>query len=285
MRDKLREIDALATHIGPLTSIFDEKSGRSGWAVLAAGALVASIFAVVGASPAAAVERNADAQTPWKACLGPAKADHGFTDLADGSVHADNINCLAYYGITKGTSADTFNPLGNVTRSQMALFLARAAEVAGIDLGDSMDMGFTDVNADDTERAAAINSLVSAGIMFGDTNSSFDPPSTTHFAPSDYVTRWEMAMFLFAFLDNALESVLIDELPDSLEGNEDGVGKVEVNATNGVGDRVDDYFGDARRQTPGPCGRPDRPRSMSWVSPTAPTEWSASTARSIPTAW
>ena len=36
-----------------------------------------------------------------------------------------------------------------------------------------------DVNADDTERAAAINTLVGAGIMFGDTDNSFDPPSTT----------------------------------------------------------------------------------------------------------
>ena len=200
----------------------------------------------------AAVERNADAQTPWKACLGPAKAASDFTDVAMDSDHYDNINCLAYYGITKGKTADTFDPQGNVTRSQMALFLARAADKAGIDLGDSMDMGFTDLEGSEPERVAAINSLVSAGIMFGDTNSSFDPPSTTHFGPSDHVTRWEMAMFLFAFLDLALDSVLIDQLPDSLEGNTDGVGGIEINDNDGdgVGDYVDDYFADARRQTP-----------------------------------
>ena len=92
-----------------------------------------------------------------------------------------------------------------MTRSQMALFLARAADAAGIDLGDATANDFTDVNADDEERADAINRLVDAGIMFGDTDVAFDPPSTTLFAPTDHVTRWEMAWFLFAFLDHALE--------------------------------------------------------------------------------
>jgi hypothetical protein len=227
------------------------KKRRSGWAVLAAGALVASIFAVVGANPALGAERNADQQSQWKACLGPALAGSGFTDVAMDSVHYDNINCLAYYGITTGKTDDTFDPQSNVTRSQMALFLARAADKAGIDLGDSTDMGFADVAGLDAERASAINSLVSAGIMFGDTNSSFDPPSTTHFAPSDHVTRWEMAMFLFAFLDHALDSVFIDQLPTSVDG--DGVGAIELRDFDGDGvgeQEVDDYFRDAERQTP-----------------------------------
>ena len=144
-----------------------------------------------------------------------------------------------------------FDPGGNVTRSQMALFLARAAAKADIDLGEAEDQGFTDLNADDTERFDAINLLVGAEIMFGDTETSFDPPSTTVFAPTDHVTRWEMAMFLFAFLDHALDEVLIDELPNSVEGNRDGTGHVELNSRDGeTGIAPDDYFRDARRQTP-----------------------------------
>ena len=231
---------------GPMPQLV--KKRRSGWAVLAAGAMVASILAV-GASPAAAASRQPDQPATWKACLAPASASYGFTDVAMDSVHAAYINCLAYYGISKGTSADTFDPHGNVTRSQMALFLARAAAAAGIDLGESMDQGFTDIGDMDTERANAINSLVSAGIMFGDTVTSFDPPSTTHFAPSDHVTRWEMAMFLFAFLDHALDTVLVDSLPTSIDG--DGTGHVELNSADGeTGTKPDDYFRDARRQTP-----------------------------------
>ena len=94
----------------------------------------------------------------------------------------------AYYGITTGRTDEEFAPDANVTRSQMALFLARAADAAGIDLGESTDQGFTDLNADDTERVDAINLLVGAGIMFGDTETSFDPPSTTVFGPTDQVS-------------------------------------------------------------------------------------------------
>ena len=228
------------------------KKRRSGWAVLAAGALVASIFAVVGASPVAADPLKADGVATWRACLGPAAESNDFTDVAADSVHVESINCLAYYGITEGRTPDTFDPMGNVTRSQMALFLARAADAAGIDLGDESMVGFVDVDANDTERASAINRLVARGIMFGDTTTSFDPPSATHFAPGEPLTRWEMAMFLFAFLDYALDSVLIDQLPDALEGNTDGVGGIEHSDHNGdgIGEAVDDYFRDAVRETP-----------------------------------
>ena len=102
------------------------KKRRSGWAILAAGAMVASILAV-GASPAAAAPRQPDHEAKWKACLGPAVAERGFTDVSatDNASHYDNINCLAYYGITTGRTADTYAPGANVTRSQMALFLNR----------------------------------------------------------------------------------------------------------------------------------------------------------------
>ena len=224
------------------------KKRRSGWALLAVGALVASILAVV-ASPAAAAPRQPDQEATWKACLGPAMADQGFADVSLDSVHYGNINCLKYYGITTGRTDEEFAPDANVTRSQMALFLDRAANAAGIDLGEAEDQGFTDLNADDTERVDAINRVVGAGIMFGDTETSFDPPSTTVFAPTDQVARWEMAMFLFAFLDLALDSVLIDELPASIDG--EGTGHVELNSPDGEdGTPPDDYFRDASRQTP-----------------------------------
>ena len=225
------------------------KKRRSGWAVLAVGALVASILAV-GASPAAAAARKPDFESQWKACLGPALVANDFSDVSMDSVHYENINCLDHYGITVGKGDGTFDPEGNVTRSQMALFLARAADAAGIDLGDATANDFTDVNADDEERADAINRLVDAGIMFGDTDVSFDPPSTTLFAPADHVTRWEMAWFLFAFLDHALDSVMVDVWPKTVDG--DSADRVELGSEDGgrSGTRPDDHFGDARRQTP-----------------------------------
>ena len=220
------------------------KKRRTGWAIIAAAAMIASILAAVGTSPAAAGPQEADAQATWTACLGPATDDYGFTDVADTNTHATNINCLAYYGITTGTTATTYDPGAHVTRSQMALFLTRMADAAEIDLGESMDMGFTDLDNTGENRVQAINTLAAKNIMPGRTATTFDPTGT--------VTRADMALHLFRFLDLALDSVLIDNLPDSVENNKDGTGKIELNDDNGdgIGDRVNDYFGDVRRNLP-----------------------------------
>ena len=222
------------------------KKRRSGWAVLAMGALVASIL-TVGATPAVAVPHKADAQATWTACLGPALEGGGdFTDVsASGTAsHYENINCLAYYGITKGKTLDTFAPYDNVTRSQMALFLARAASVAGIDLGDVMDEGFTDIDMVSAEKRSAINRLAAEGIMEGSTATTFDPYGD--------VTRADMAQHIFKFLELALEEVYIDDLPRSVDG--DAAGQVELDfnddGTERNGSGVDDYFGDVRRALP-----------------------------------
>lgn len=216
--------------------------------MLAAGALIASVLAF-GAAPAAiAAEQEADAQATWKACLGPAIEDRGFTDVSMDSAHYDAINCLAYYGITSGKTADTYDPGSHITRSQMALFLTNAAAKAGIELDDAMDMGFTDLDSTGANRVAAINTLAANGIMEGRTATTFDP--------TGLVTRADMAQHLFALLDLALDSVLIDMQPDSVEGNSDGIGKIELNdgvgedVLDGAGQRVDDYFGDVRRTLP-----------------------------------
>ena len=219
------------------------KKRRSGWTVLAAVAMVAALLAVVGASPAAAAEQNADAQATWTACLGPAKADQGFTDVSMSGTasHYADINCLAHYGITIGTTADTYDPGSNVTRSQMALFLTRMAKVAGVDLGDATDQGFSDLDMTGADRVAAINRLAAAGIMEGRGR------RLTTFDPTGYVTRAEMAQHLFEFIDLALDSVHRDVQPVTVDG--DGTG-IELNVKDDDGTSVDDYFGDARRSQP-----------------------------------
>ena len=205
--------------------------------------MVAS-FLAVGAAPASAIESNPDARATWRACLGEATANRGFVDVPARSVHATNINCLSYYGITVGKTERTFAPNDHVTRSQMALILTRAAAVADIDLGEAMDAGFADIDMVSAEKRTAINRLAGRGIMEGRT--------TTTFEPYGLVTRTDMALHLFALLDLALDSVLIDELPNTVEGNEDGTGHIELNDHDGDGGGrpVDDYFRDARRNVP-----------------------------------
>ena len=178
------------------------KKRRSGWAVLAVGALVASLLAV-GAAPAGAAEiktgeNNSAAQSvqaSFSACVGAATEDAGFTDLGSLDATVGHINCLAHYGITVGTTADTFDPDSNVTRSQMALFLYRAAAIADLDLmGGDMMADFGDIADLGENRQVAIKALASNGILAGRGN-VFDPYSD--------ITRAEMAVALVNFVREA----------------------------------------------------------------------------------
>ena len=121
--------------------------------------------------------------------------DGGFTDISDvGDDAQAAINCLAYYGVTTGTTADTFGPNSNVTRSQMALFLSRAAGVMGVDLSEG-DMGadFGDIADVGDERQSAIAALARNGILSGRSDMAFDPHSD--------ITRAEMAVALVNLAD------------------------------------------------------------------------------------
>ena len=206
------------------------KKRRSGWAILAVGALVASLLAV-GASPAAAIDDKSepDAKATTSACVGAALADVGFTDLAD-AVAAD-INCLAYYGITTGRTADTFDPNSNVTREHMALFLYRTANVAGLDtMGGDGAADFGDIAELGEDRQNAINALARNGILAGRSDMAF--------APHADITRAEMAVALVS---------LVALIPGAkTEKNDNGTITVDVGAG------TVDVFTDAFGETPGP---------------------------------
>ena len=60
--------------------------------------------------------------------MGDALGDQMFTDVSDMHAFKDAINCIAYYGITNGTGdGSTYSPNQDVTRAEMAVFIARAA--------------------------------------------------------------------------------------------------------------------------------------------------------------
>jgi len=171
--------------------------------VLAAGALVASLFAV-GASPAAAIDDKSKADHPpiASACVGPALDDHGFTDLGTLDAAVSKINCLAYYGISAGRTADTFDPNADVKRSEMALFLHKAASLAGIDLMEgNMTADFGDIAELGENRQNAIKALARNGIMEGRGDMAFEPHAD--------ITRAEMAMALVSLVDHASDMVSV----------------------------------------------------------------------------
>ena len=211
-----------------LTSMFVISFGLSGWAVLAAGALVASLLAV-GASPTGAATDTADNTTRLSACVGDALGDQMFTDVSDGHAFKDAINCIAYYEITNGTGdGSTYSPNQDVTRAEMAVFIARAAEAAGVDLGDAMSAGFSDIGDAWSEAQDAINRLASKGMI----------SSGGAFRPGDAITRGEMASFLIGLLNKAAPNVTIDSN-----------GAIQLGST-GSTMVADDHFADARASVP-----------------------------------
>ena len=184
------------------------KKRRSGWAVFAVGALVASLFAV-GVAPAGAAEIQAGAANTAKpskaasqtACVGDATTDRMFSDMPAGHDFEGAVNCIAYYDITKGTGdGSTFSPGDNVSRWQMALFLSRAANAGGAPLGTADDQGFGDIGDAPDEAQGAINDLAAAGIMSGASGTDFDPHGD--------VTRAEMAGFLVRLLARTAPGVV-----------------------------------------------------------------------------
>ncbi len=106
-----------------------------------------------------------------------------FTDVGSDSAHAESIAATERAGVTTGFPDGTFRPDVEVSRGQMASFLARA-----LDLPPGTAT-YSDVSASHT-HAAAISSLATAGITNG------FPDGT--FRPDEPVSRGQMASFMVA---------------------------------------------------------------------------------------
>ncbi len=173
--------------------VFLEANVRRKWIEPILVAVVGSLLAVA-AVPAAAVDGVVDHPAEYSACIGPAAESAGFRDMKRNFAESA-ADCLAYYGITKGTSTGIFSPDDVVPRWQMALFLVRAAGPAGIVVPKASDQGFTDLEQLGPSTRDAINQLAALRIMEG--------TSASTFAPSAMVTRQQMAALLSRFLKAA----------------------------------------------------------------------------------
>ena len=126
----------------------------------------------------------------YSACPTGVAPAAGFSDYT-----STDVDCIKYYGITKGTTATTYSPLDPVPRWMMALFLTRMASKAGITLGDGTSQGFSDIGGYSAEIQTAINQLKQMDVTTGTT--------ATTYSPDDNVTREQMALFLDRLLKKA----------------------------------------------------------------------------------
>lgn len=104
------------------------------------------------------------------------------------SVFEDDIDRLGTAGVTRGCNPplnDRFCPTQNVTRGQMAAFLARAFKLSNLGMADL----FVDDNGSVFE--ADIDKLGATGVSRG-----CNPPANDRFCPTQNVTRAQMAAFI-----------------------------------------------------------------------------------------
>ena len=129
------------------------------------------------------------------ACVGAAAADAGFTDVGESSDEVQTaINCIAGYGVSLGTSEGVFSPSDTVLRVHMALFVHRAAGVAGVDFeSDANDpvVTISDIGNWSDNVLDAIEALFAKGVI---PTSFLDDDNA--FSPSEPITRAETAILL-----------------------------------------------------------------------------------------
>lgn len=131
---------------------------------------------------------DADAEQPdasiVQACPPERVPEAGFADTR-GNAHSAAIDCVLWYEVARGVTAERYAPAQTVTRDQMASFLARAMEQA-TDLPPASAQGFDDVEGN--THAERIRQLAKIGVVRGTTGQTYSPRLS--------VSRGQMATFL-----------------------------------------------------------------------------------------
>lgn len=139
----------------------------------------------------------------------PIDFDFEFSDTAHlPPEYQQAIGELAALGVTLGTGPEQFDPEGIVSREQMALFLTRWLQLAGVVLPDASDQGFTDIAELPVDHQIAINQLAQLGITTGTAEGVFSPEIE--------VTREQMA----SFIARSMKTVPDLDLPTAETGEE-----------------------------------------------------------------
>lgn len=137
---------------------------------------------------------------PERACTAEIMADDGFVDT---SRFEAEIACIRHWRIAAGTSPTQYSPWADVTRGQMAAFVARLITMTGGSLPREPGDAFSDDTGSGFERE--INQLAAAGIVGGTGRDSFSPDRV--------VTRAQMAAFLVRAYDYRAAQSGLEALP------------------------------------------------------------------------
>ncbi|HVM15536.1 MAG TPA: S-layer homology domain-containing protein [Egibacteraceae bacterium] len=181
-----------------------------------------------------AVAAVTTAPTPGAWCPAGQVPGAGFSDVLATNVHKPAIDCAVWRGIAAGTSTTTYAPAAQVSRAQMASFLARLLKAAGAQLPASPADHFDDDNG--SVHEAAINQLAELAITKGT-----GAPRT--YTPGGQVNRAQMASFLMRTHEHTLGSPA-PLAPDRFTDDNGNIHEPRINQaaaagfTQGVGDNL-----------------------------------------------
>jgi serine protease AprX len=116
--------------------------------------------------------------------------DNDYSDLSSDNAHHRSILCMTDHGIARGYPDGTYRPRRNVTRDQMATFIANLIELER-DLPEARER-FGDVDPGNPHRER-IHQLAEAGVVEGRDQDTY--------APRARVTRDQMASFIARAID------------------------------------------------------------------------------------
>lgn len=196
--------------------------------------LVAALaLPLTAAGPVAAQNTPGARDTTRYACPPDQVPPSGFTDT-QGNTFEDQIDCLAWYGITTGGAggrpANEYAPRERVSREQMATFIVRWLDYVDPNLLPPYDgtNDFSDVSANNV-HLRAINRLAQAGIALGGVGGA----PADRYGPGQTVQRDQMA----SFVARAVGFVFVEDLCSSLPNYfDDDNGRVHEPCINALAD-------------------------------------------------
>ncbi len=127
-----------------------------------------------------------------------------YLDVDRSSPHAFNIDCLTWYGVTRGVGDDRFAPKRGMTRGETASFLARILALAGdgVDSQAAAATGMpTFADTEGSVHAQSIEVVAAAGIARGRDDGTF--------GPAELVTRAQMAAFVVRSVEVLTDQVFV----------------------------------------------------------------------------
>ena len=125
-----------------------------------------------------------------------------FSDVAAGKWYTPAIEWCAKYGLASGKGDGTFDPNGNVTRQELAVFMMKMAEYLGKDTSGRNDLNaFSDAAKVPSWAKTYVQWAVDAGLISGKVVNG-----KTCLSPKDNATRAEIASIIMRFVQNITEA-------------------------------------------------------------------------------